>query len=65
MRARAESTMRMILSNDDGVEAEGLAALHRVLLERSNCLVVAPSGPQSGVGHAVTTSAPMRLEERT
>jgi 5'-nucleotidase len=55
----------MILSNDDGVEAEGLAALRQVLLEQSNCLVVAPSGPQSGVGHAVTTGTPMHLEERS
>jgi 5'-nucleotidase len=56
--------MSFVLSNDDGVHAEGLATLHRVLLENgSDCLVVAPSGPQSGVGHAVTTREPMRLEE--
>jgi 5'-nucleotidase len=54
--------MPLILSNDDGVHAEGLATLHRVLRQYGDCLVVAPSGPQSGVGHAVTTEAPMRLE---
>jgi len=54
--------MTLILSNDDGVHAEGLATLHSVLREQRNCLVVAPSGPQSGVGHAVTTRTPMRLE---
>ena len=56
-------TMLMVLSNDDGVHAEGLATLHSVLIERADCLVVAPSGPQSGVGHAVTTKEPMGLAE--
>lgn len=55
--------MRMVLSNDDGVHAEGLAALHAVLAARSKCLVVAPIGPQSGVGHAVTTEDPMGLAQ--
>jgi len=55
--------MAMVLSNDDGVHAEGLATLHRVLAERAECLIVAPSGPQSGVGHAVTTGHPMGLSE--
>jgi len=55
--------MTLVLSNDDGVHAEGLATLHRVILARAECVVVAPSGPQSGVGHAVTTGSPMRLEQ--
>lgn len=54
--------MHLILSNDDGVHADGLATLHGVLSRYAPCLVVAPSEPQSGVGHAVTTEAPMRLE---
>jgi len=54
--------MPMILSNDDGVHAEGLATLHALLRDYADCLVVAPSGPKSGVGHAVTTEVPMRLE---
>ena len=52
----------LVLSNDDGVHAEGLATLHFVLSTRARCLIVAPSGPQSGVGHSVTTATPMRLE---
>jgi len=56
--------MSILLSNDDGVHAEGLATLHKILLDGgSDCIVVAPDGPQSGVGHAVTTREPMRLEE--
>ena len=55
--------MLLVLSNDDGVEAEGIATLHSVLKSRSECLIVAPRGPQSGVGHAVTTTEPISLEE--
>jgi len=55
--------MPLVLSNDDGVEAEGLATLHSVLAARGDCLIVAPSGPQSGVGHSVTTTTPMPLVE--
>jgi 5'-nucleotidase len=54
--------MALILCNDDGVHADGIATLHRVLQDYASCLVVAPSGPQSGVGHAVTTDVPLRLE---
>ena len=57
--------MRLILSNDDGVDAEGLATLHEALSGRGECVIVAPSGPQSGVGHAVTTTRPLLLEERS
>lgn len=56
--------MTLVLSNDDGVEAEGLATLHAVLAPLRECLIVAPSGPQSGVGHAVTTTAPLPLDEK-
>ena len=55
--------MPLVLSNDDGVAADGLATLHRVLAPRAQCLIVAPAGPQSGVGHAVTTGEPLRLDE--
>jgi 5'-nucleotidase len=55
--------MPLVLSNDDGVDAEGLATLHDVLAPVAECLIVAPSGPRSGVGHAVTTDAPMHLQE--
>lgn len=55
--------MRLVLSNDDGVQADGIATLHALLESRFSCLIVAPAGPQSGVGHSVTTKTPMRLEE--
>ena len=53
----------LVLSNDDGVHAEGLATLAGLLAPMADCLIVAPAGPQSGVGHAVTTKRPMALEQ--
>lgn len=55
--------MTVVLSNDDGVHAVGLATLHEVVRASRKCLVIAPSLPQSGVGHAVTTRQPMSLDE--
>ncbi len=48
--------LRIVLTNDDGIAAPGLAALFRVCRELGECTVVAPATPQSGVGHATTTS---------
>jgi len=45
----------MVLSNDDGIDAAGIEALHALCQHAGDCLIVAPAGPQSGVGHAVTT----------
>jgi 5'-nucleotidase len=53
----------IVLSNDDGVQAPGLATLSELLAPMADCLIVAPSGPQSGVGHAVTTKRPMALDQ--
>ena len=49
----AEPTL--LLTNDDGWDAPGLAALHQAAVRMGRCCVVAPSGPISGCGHRVTT----------
>ncbi len=62
--------MKVILTNDDGVDAPGLAALRRVCSESavtgtSGFVTVAPLGPMSGVSHRVTThEGPIRVEQR-
>ena len=48
---------RIILTNDDGIDAPGLAALRVATGHLPDRLVYAPSGPQSGCGHQVTTHA--------
>lgn len=56
--------MKFLLSNDDGIEAAGLAALCEAAQIQGDCVVAAPAGPQSGSSHAVTWDRPVRIEER-
>jgi 5'-nucleotidase len=53
-----------VISNDDGIDAPGIAALTDLLEELLVCVVVAPEGAQSGVGHAVSDGAPIPVERR-
>lgn len=46
--------MRIVLTNDDGIHAPGLAALYRAVSELGELRVVAPFEPRSAVSHAVT-----------
>jgi len=55
--------MRLLISNDDGVYAPGLAALHGALADFADCSVVAPSEDQSGVGSALTLDRPLYPEQ--
>jgi len=54
--------MRILLTNDDGINARGLALLEAVALRLSEEVwVVAPSEEQSGTGHSLTLTQPVRL----
>jgi len=46
--------MRILLSNDDGVDSPGLAALRAAVDDMGEVRVVAPAVPQSAAGHAIT-----------
>jgi len=52
---------RFLLTNDDGVGAPGLVALFDASEALGDPLVVAPAGPRSGSGHAVTTTSPVKV----
>jgi 5'-nucleotidase len=56
--------MKFLVTNDDGIEAAGLAALVAAAQEVGEPVIVAPAGPQSGVSHAVTWREGVRIEER-
>ena len=56
--------MKLLLSNDDGIDAPGLAALLHAARDFGEPVVVAPAGPQSGMSHAVTWDKGVHLEER-
>src|SRR5579872_4864820 len=54
-----KNNMRILLTNDDGIYAPGLEALHDELLRLGAVDVVAPSVEQSGVGHSITYLEPL------
>lgn len=59
--------MEILVTNDDGVQAAGLAALRRALEPLGTVWVVAPEREQSGASHALTLHRPLRarsIEER-
>ena len=53
----------ILVTNDDGMFAPGLRALVEVASQLGEVVVVAPDSPQSGKGHAVTLSEPIRLNK--
>ena len=54
--------MRILLTNDDGIHAPGLAALERIAATLSDdVFVVAPETDQSGVAHSLSVNDPLRL----
>lgn len=55
--------MLILLTNDDGIYAPGLAALSRALKQLGEVQVVAPATEQSGVGHSITYLRPLILKE--
>lgn len=59
--------MRILLTNDDGVRARGLALLREALADLGEVWIVAPEREQSAASHALTLNDPLRvhaIEER-
>lgn len=55
--------MRILLVNDDGILAPGLAALHAAVRDMGEVYVVAPDSPQSAAGRSLTLHAPIFCQE--
>lgn len=55
--------MKIVLTNDDGIEGPGLEMLHRCLQDVGQIVTVAPLQPQSGIAHRVTTRSPLQVEK--
>lgn len=55
--------MLILLTNDDGIYAPGLAAMERQLRRLGEVCVVAPATEQSGVGHSITYLTPLIVKE--
>jgi 5'-nucleotidase len=55
--------VHILLTNDDGIYAPGLAAAERELSRLGEVTVVAPATEQSGVGHSITYLTPLIVKE--
>ena len=57
--------MRILLSNDDGVDAPGLAALCLAVADLGTITVAAPNRHQSAASHAITLKRPLTVRRRS
>ncbi len=57
------SVVQILLTNDDGIYAPGLAAMESELRRLGEVTVVAPATEQSGVGHSITFLSPLVVKE--
>jgi 5'-nucleotidase len=53
----------ILISNDDGIESDGIKALWREIRKFAEVIVVAPHTQQSAVGHSITVSNPIRVRK--
>jgi 5'-nucleotidase len=53
----------ILLTNDDGIEAEGLKILENVLSDLASIVVVAPHRERSAVSHGITIHSPIKVKE--
>src|ERR1041384_3817583 len=61
-RARTKR-LRILVSNDDGIDAPGIEAVVRELKKIGEVTVVAPDKQRSAVGHAITVNYPLRASK--
>jgi hypothetical protein len=66
-QARSETRMRILITNDDGINAPGLEVLTEIATEiagpEGEVWTVAPAFEQSGVGHCISYTHPMMIAE--
>lgn len=55
--------MRILISNDDGIAANGIRVLTKALAEDHEVYVIAPDRERSAAGHSLTLHTPLRVEE--
>ena len=62
MTTKSTTRPQILVTNDDGIFAEGLSVLRAALEEIGDVTVVAPERPRSATGHAITLHKPLRME---
>jgi 5'-nucleotidase len=55
--------LKIVLTNDDGIEEPGLQILHNCLKDSGQIVIVAPRQPQSGIAHRITTRTPIEVKK--
>lgn len=55
--------MKILISNDDGIAANGIRALSEALSEEHDVYIIAPDRERSAAGHSLTLHTPLRVEE--
>lgn len=55
--------MKILLSNDDGISADGIKCLSEVLSRQHDIYVIAPDRERSAAGHSITLHSPVMVEE--
>ena len=53
---------KILVTNDDGINAQGIRFLIDIVRDLGDVVVVAPDSPQSGMGHAITVNSPLRIK---
>ncbi|WP_367362146.1 5'/3'-nucleotidase SurE [Mesotoga sp.] len=56
--------MKILLTNDDGIQATGIRSLAKRLSRSHEVTIVAPESNRSGVSHSITWLTPVRIRER-
>ena|SRR5215813_12834861 len=54
---------RILLTNDDGIQSDGLIKLEEALREVGDVYVVAPAAEMSGASHSLTLARPLRIRQ--
>jgi len=55
--------MKILLTNDDGINSKGIDVMRNALAEFADVTVVAPETEMSAVGHAITLADPLRVRK--
>lgn len=54
---------RILITNDDGIHSEGIAALEEAMRVLGDVYVVAPASEMSGASHSLTLARPLRIRQ--
>ena len=55
--------MKILLTNDDGITAPGIAALYNAIRSLGEVVVIAPAGVQSAMSHGITFHRPLMTRD--